>query len=174
MTSNPTYVPTRSDDTEGSGVPARGGYVAPERLRANLQRIVVNLIDLQLTAKQAHWNLVGPNFRDLHLNLDEVVDIAREGTDVFAERMRALRVTPDGRAGVVAGDSSLPLFPAGEVSTHTAVEGIVASLHAVVDGMREVHDAVDEDDPATADLLHEYLLKLEQQAWFLSSEIRSA
>lgn len=35
-------------------------------------------IDLQLVGKHAHWNIVGPNFRELHLNLDEVVAIARE------------------------------------------------------------------------------------------------
>lgn len=172
-TTNPSYVPTRSDDTDTPSTAVGGGFVAPERLRANLQRVLVNLVDLQLTGKQAHWNLVGPNFRDLHLNLDAVVAIAREGTDEFAERMRALQTTPDGRAGVVAGDSSLPLFPAGEVSTHDAVAAIVVAIRAVVDSIREVHDEVDEDDPTSADLLHEYLLKLEQQAWFLSSEIRT-
>ncbi len=169
-TTKPSVVPTRSDDTNG----VRTGFVAPERLRANLQRVLVNLIDLQLTAKQAHWNLVGPNFRDIHLNLDEVVAIVRQGVDDVAERMRALQTTPDGRAGVVAGDSSLPLFPAGEVSTHTAVVTVVEAIEVVTGCMREVHDAVDEDDPTSADMLHEYLTKLEQQAWFLSSEVRTA
>ncbi len=30
------------------------------------------------------------NFRDLHLQLDEIVHIAREASDTIAERMRAL------------------------------------------------------------------------------------
>ena len=60
---------------------AESGFVASARLRNSLQKVLVNLIDLQLVGKQAHWNVVGPNFRDLHLNLDEVVDIAREGGD---------------------------------------------------------------------------------------------
>nr|WP_306420756.1 ferritin-like domain-containing protein [Arthrobacter sp. JCM 19049] len=74
---------------------AENGFVATEELRDALQSVLVNLIDLQLVGKQAHWNIVGPNFRDLHLNLDEVVDIARKGSDEIAERMRALHATPD-------------------------------------------------------------------------------
>ena len=35
---------------------------------------MVDLIELYLQGKQAHWNLVGTNFRDLHLQLDEIID----------------------------------------------------------------------------------------------------
>ena len=32
-----------------------------------LQQTLVDLIDLSLVAKQAHWNVVGRNFRSVHL-----------------------------------------------------------------------------------------------------------
>jgi starvation-inducible DNA-binding protein len=35
-------------------------------------------------------------FRDLHLQLDEIVDAARQASDTIAERMRALNAVPDG------------------------------------------------------------------------------
>lgn len=176
MTSTVTQtnpVPTKAEDTTTPLENAEYGFVASDQLRDALQRVLVDLIDLQLTGKQAHWNIVGPNFRDLHLNLDEVVDIARAGSDVFAERMRALHATPDGRVGVVAGNSSLPLFPSGEVATHQAIDVMVKAIGAAVRTMREVHDDVDKEDPTTADLLHEYTASLEQQAWFLSAETRT-
>ncbi|MCY1235213.1 hypothetical protein D9M72_478200 [compost metagenome] len=36
--------------------------------------------------------------------------------------------------------------------------------------MRKVHDEVDEEDPTTADLLHEFIAKLEQYAWMVGAE----
>jgi starvation-inducible DNA-binding protein len=49
-----------------------------ETLRTNLQSVLVDLIALHLQGKQAHWNIVGPNFRDLHLQLDEIVGDVRQ------------------------------------------------------------------------------------------------
>lgn len=148
------------------------GFIAPSRLHANLQRVLVDLVNLHLVGKQAHWNIVGTNFRDLHLNLDELVAVARDGADVVAERMRALHATPDARVAVVANQTSLPTFTAGETTTADAIKLIVRSIEAAVGTMRKVHDDVDEDDPTTADLLHEFIAKLEQQAWFIGAEIR--
>ena len=53
---------------------------------AALQAVLVDLVDLSLVAKQAHWNLVGPRFRSIHLQLDEVVDSSRLFSDTVAER----------------------------------------------------------------------------------------
>ncbi|HEX2297396.1 MAG TPA: ferritin-like domain-containing protein, partial [Pseudonocardiaceae bacterium] len=53
---------------------------------AVLQATLVDLIDLSLIAKQAHWNVVGSNFRSAHLQLDELVATARQYVDEVAER----------------------------------------------------------------------------------------
>lgn len=165
-----TKIPADVEKTALEG--AESGFVAPAVLRDGLQRVVVDMINLQLVGKQAHWNLVGPNFRDLHLNLDEVVGIAREGADTLAERMRALHATVDGRVETVAEATSLPEFEPGEIYTHDAIDLIVKAIEQVVRTMREVHDPIDEADPTSADLLHEYIAGLEQQAWFISAETR--
>ena len=152
---------------------AENGFVASAKLRESLPQVLVDFVDLSLVGKQAHWNIVGPNFRDLHLNLDEIVNIARAGTDDFAERMRAIHSAPDGRTKEVASRSSLPEFAAGEISTHDAIRLMVQSIEATVATMRRVHDDVDSEDPTSADLLHGYISQLEQQAWFLSAELRT-
>ena len=46
--------------------------------------------------------MIGTNFRDLHLQLDELLDFAREGSDTIAERMRALSAVSDGRSDTIA------------------------------------------------------------------------
>jgi starvation-inducible DNA-binding protein len=147
-------------------------YHASPALSASLQRVLVDLIELHLQGKQAHWNVVGANFRDLHLQLDELVDFAREGSDTIAERMRALEASPDGRSDTVAGSTTLPQFPADEQSTYEVVELITARTYAAVDTLRTVHDAVDAEDPSTADILHQLIDGLEKLAWLIKSENR--
>ena len=146
------------------------GFHASPELSENLQQVLVDLIELHLQGKQAHWNVIGTNFRDLHLQLDELVDFAREGSDTIAERMRALDAVPDGRSDTVAAATTLPDFPAYEHSTTEVVDLITARTYAAVDTMRAVHDAVDAKDPSTADLLHQLIDGLEKQAWLIKAE----
>lgn len=145
-------------------------FKADEALGANLQRVAVDMINLHIVGKQAHWNVVGKNFRDLHLQLDEIIDDARAFADEMAERMRALHAVPDGRSVAVAEGTKIDPFPAGLVSTKDTVGLVVRMLNASVKTMRDVHDQIDEEDPTTADLLHGFIAKLEQYAWMVDAE----
>ncbi|MGG7464037.1 MULTISPECIES: Dps family protein [unclassified Plantibacter] len=151
---------------------AERGFKASKALTDDLQRVLVDLIELHLQGKQAHWNVVGKNFRDLHLQLDEIIDAAREFSDVVAERLRALHAVPDGRSDTVAATTTLPEYPNGEVDTAETVDLITARLEATVGTIRDVHDDVDEQDPTSADILHGIIEKLEQYAWMVSAENR--
>jgi starvation-inducible DNA-binding protein len=145
-------------------------FEAPRSLTQNLQKVLVDLIELHLQGKQAHWNLVGTNFRDLHLQLDEIVDTARDASDTIAERMRALNAVPDGRSDTVTATTTLPAITPVEISTSETVDLITTRIYAAVDTVRDVHDDVDAADPSTADLLHEVISALEKAAWMLKSE----
>ena len=145
---------------------------ASEELSKNLQSVLVDLIELHGQGKQAHWSVVGRNFRDLHLQLDEIVLDARAFSDVLAERMRALDALPDGRSATVAKSTNLAKFPAGEVDTAETVTLVTERLDATVDNIRAVHDAVDEEDPTSADILHTFIERLEQYSWMVSAENR--
>ena len=143
---------------------------ASKTLTDNMQSVLVDLVELHLQGKQAHWNVVGKNFRDMHLQLDEIIEDARLFADQMAERMRALHAVPDGRSAVVAKGTSLNEFPSGLVDTKDTVTMVVAMLEAAVGRMRDVHDQVDEEDPTTADILHGFIEKLEQYAWMVDAE----
>ena len=147
-------------------------FVASPALAADLQAVLVGLVDLQNQAKQAHWTVVGPHFRSVHLELDEVVDAVREHSDTVAERMRALQAVPDGRTRTIANTTRLTSFPEGEVSVERAVAVIAERIIAVVNIIRAVHDDVDEQDPTSADILHTILESLEKQRWMLASQLR--
>jgi len=147
-------------------------FKGSEALRENLQKVLVDLIELHVQGKQAHWNLLGSNFRDLHLQLDEIVEAARGFSDEVAERMRAVYLVPDGRTSTVSAGTSLPEFPEGPVETTKVVDLIVERMYAATTTMRTVHDDVDEEDPTTADVLHSVLERLEQLAWMTGAENR--
>lgn len=147
-------------------------FQASTQLGSDLQRVLVDLIELHLQGKQAHWNVVGTNFRDLHLQLDELVAFAREASDTIAERMRALDAVPDGRSDTVADGTSIPQFPAFERNTGEVVDLITARVYATVDTLRAVHDRIDAEDPSTADILHQLIDGLEKLAWLIKSENR--
>jgi len=147
-------------------------FEASPQFAAHLQQVLVDVIELQIQAKQAHWNVIGSNFRDLHLQLDEVADAAREASDTIAERMRALEAVPDGRSDTVAATTTLPQFPAYEQNTADVVDLVTTRVYAAVDTLRAVHDDVDAEDPSTADLLHQIIDSLEKLAWMIKSENR--
>lgn len=152
---------------------AEKGFTASPTLAKNLQAVLVDLIELSLQGKQAHWNVVGRNFRDTHRQLDEIIEDARTFSDTIAERMRALHAVPDGRSATIAKTTTLPEFPMGEVSTTETIDLVTARLEATVATLRGVHDDVDEEDPTSADLLHAVIERLEQFAWMVSAENRS-
>ena len=143
---------------------------ASPTLAGNLQAVLTDVIELHLQGKQAHWNLVGTNFRDLHLQLDEIIAAARLFADQAAERMRALHALPDGRSSTVSAGTRLDGFPEGLTSTKQTVKLITARLERTVQTMRDVHDEVDEEDPTSADLLHAAIERLEQLAWMVNAE----
>lgn len=149
------------------------GFVASADLAKNLQAVLVDLLELSLQGKQAHWNVVGQNFRDMHRQLDEIITSVREFSDQVAERMRALHTLPDGNSRVIAETTTLQPFPTGEVSTTETVDLITERLEAAVKTIRKVHDPVDDEDPTSADILHGILEKLEQYAWMVSAENRT-
>lgn len=135
-----------------------------------LQGALVDLVDLSLIAKQIHWNVVGPRFRSIHLQLDEVVTSARAHSDTVAERASALGVSPDGRAATVASDSGIGATAAGWIKDTDAVGAMVNALGAVIARMRERVAATGEPDPVTQDIFIGITADLEKHHWMFQAE----
>jgi cyanate lyase len=161
-----------------------------EAVGAELQLVLATLVDLSRIGEHAHWNVVGPSFRSMHLELDELIHAWRGAADAVAERIAALGGFPDGCAETAAGGSELPaltegpqpdrglrLVPDGRADPRSEppplTEGpqpdcaLVASLTAIVtDAARLIRartDRIDDLDPVTADLLRSIVATLEEQ-----------
>ncbi|QTE01302.1 Dps family protein [Streptomyces cyanogenus] len=135
-----------------------------------LQGALVDLVDLALVAKQIHWNVVGPRFRSVHLQLDEVVDSARTHMDTVAERASALGIPPDGRAATVASGSGIETTPAGWIKDAAAVGAMVDALGAVITRMRERVQATGAPDAVTQDIFIGITADLEKHHWMFQAE----
>jgi starvation-inducible DNA-binding protein len=135
-----------------------------------LQATLVDLIDLSLNAKQAHWNVVGANFRSAHLQLDELVDTARQYIDAVAERGNAIGISPNGKAKTVVASSGIPEYPDDWQSVESTVIAIVDILSVLIARLRQRIDATDKSDLVTQDLFIEITRRLEKAHWMWEAQ----
>lgn len=135
-----------------------------------LQATLVDLVDLSLIGKQAHWNVIGKNFRSVHLQLDELVTTARNAADQVAERAAALGVTPNGTAKTIAASSGVPAIETGWLEEDQVVTAITSSLASLITRMRARIDETDKPDLVTQDLLIGITQDLEQAHWMWQAQ----
>jgi starvation-inducible DNA-binding protein len=135
-----------------------------------LQSFLVELTDLALTGKQAHWNLQGPYFLTRHEQLDTVVADARVWSDEVAERIVAIGAPADGRVITVAEATPLAAFPAGFVADDKVVGLIVDRLDTIIERTNERIRALGEIDPVSQDLVIGIQRGLEKHRWMWASQ----
>lgn len=134
---------------------------------------MVALLDLQLTLKHIHWNVVGPNFIGVHEMLDPQVESIREMTDTIAERIATLGGVPVGTPQSIVERRSWQDYSVGKglVTEH------LAALDKVYNGVNADHrkalEQLAELDPVSEDLITAQLAELEQFQWFVRAHIES-
>jgi starvation-inducible DNA-binding protein len=143
-----------------------------ESVRRELEPLMIELIALSLQGKQVHWNVVGPNFRPLHAQLDEIVDDARNWSDVLAERLVAVGVYPDGQPGTIAREHGLEPLPAGAIEDRQVIELMSERVGAVGDRARDSMQRL-EVDLASQDLVIEIVQGLDKHLWMLRAQSTS-
>lgn len=136
-----------------------------------LQATLVELIDLALQGKQAHWNVVGPNFTPVHAFLDTVVDDLRTWYDDVAERMTALGINPDGRAITVAATTSLAQVPTGWLKDREVLEAFDERLGVVSEALAARAAEIGDRDLASQDLLVEILRGIDKHRWMFRAQL---
>lgn len=136
----------------------------------HLRDTLVETIDLSLQAKQAHWNVTGPRFRAMHLQLDDVVRHLREYSDTVAERIVTLGEPATGLAGQVAQQSKVDPFPTAFVPDEELVELLIERLSGFCARLRGRISATEGRDPVTVDLFTRMLATFEEQMWMFHAQ----
>jgi starvation-inducible DNA-binding protein len=156
-----------------ANLPALGEHQRAE-IGNELQATLVELIDLSLVGKQLHWSVVGPLFRPLHLQLDELVESWRELSDTVAERAVAIGFWPDGQAGALSASGELPALVPGAIDDRLVVRELTHRLGDVSERIRARMDRLGELDAASQDVLVEVVRALEQQLWMIRAQFPHA
>jgi starvation-inducible DNA-binding protein len=136
-----------------------------------LQATLHELVDLSLIGKQLHWAVVGPLFRPLHLQLDELVDSWRELSDTVAERAVALGFVPDGQAKAVAAGSQLAAVAPTALEDHLVVRELTHRIAEVSEQVRDRMNRLGDADLVSQDVLIEVVRQLEEQQWMLRAQL---
>jgi starvation-inducible DNA-binding protein len=145
-----------------------------EQLVAILQERLVSLIDLGLTLKHVHWNVVGPHFIGVHQMLDPQYASVNELVDALAERITTLGGSPDGRPGSIVKQRTWDDYSLQRdlVDAHLAALDLVYA--GVITSHRDAIAATEEIDPVTQDMLIEQTEVLEQFHWFVRAHLEDA
>jgi starvation-inducible DNA-binding protein len=136
-----------------------------------LQATLLDLVDLMLVGKQLHWSVVGPNFRPLHLYLDELVEEWSGLADTVAERAVAIGAWPDGQAGAVAARSLARPLEVGAIEDAAVVRELAHRIAEVSELARARMDRLGDLDAASQDVLVGVVRALEEQQWMVRAQL---
>lgn len=141
-----------------------------EKVIALLNARLADAIDLQLQAKQAHWNVKGPNFIGLHELFDTIAAGVGKYGDELAERAVALGGIAEGTAQAVVSASTLAPYPVTAQKWSTHVERVSSALASFGKSVREAVDkAEDLGDAGTADLFTDISRDVDTWTWFVEA-----
>ncbi|MCJ8139266.1 DNA starvation/stationary phase protection protein Dps [Falsirhodobacter halotolerans] len=128
------------------------------------------VIDLQLSVKQAHWNLRGNNFIGVHELLDSAYTNLSDILDTIAERCVILGGTPIGTSQHVAKETPLAPYPTDIIAVKDHVKELTERYKQVAASLREAIDTTSEaGDEDTSDLFTGASRTVDKDAWFIGS-----
>lgn len=145
------------------------------KMAALLQARLVDAVDLHYQAKQAHWNVKGPSFMQLHELFDKVAEGADEHVDLIAERIVQLGGIADGTVRAAAKGSSLAEYPKGLTAGLDHCKALSKSMAAFGKNIRAAIDvAAAAGDAGTADLFTEVSRDLDKNLWFVEAHLHAS
>jgi starvation-inducible DNA-binding protein len=132
-----------------------------------LQQLTVDLLAIDNIYKEAHWNLSGPLYLQLHEYYDQQASFYHKQADDFAERVLHLGYSVDGRYDTIARTTTIPEFPAGYLTDNESlrllVERVTVLQREIYKGIRET----EQSDPPTSNRLQDLAYSVDKNLWQL-------
>ncbi len=140
-----------------------------------LNRRLAATLDLYTQTKQAHWNVKGTNFFQLHELFDLLAGHVFEFIDTIAERVTALGGYALGTARMAAQSSELAEYPREAVDGRQHLEALIDRFSRYTADNRKALDAAqNDDDQATADIFTDVARAIDKDLWFLEAHLQAA
>ena len=139
-----------------------------------LNQHLADVLDLGLQAKQAHWNVKGPNFIGLHELFDKVAEELEEFTDDIAERAVELGGGAQGTVQVVSKHSRLAAYPLDLTSGKGHIAALSSALAKFGASARaDIDIAASFGDADTADLFTGVSRGVDKLLWLVEAHAQS-
>jgi len=141
---------------------------------AQLNQTLAATLDLKTQIKQAHWNVKGLDFYQLHELFDEFASEVEEYVDMVAERVTTLGGLALGTARVAAENSILPEYPFDAVDGRDHLIALADRFAPYAKHLRDGIAQTDElGDADTADLYTEISRAIDKNLWFLEAHLQA-
>lgn len=142
-----------------------------EEIADVLQQRLTSLVDLSLTLKHIHWNVVGPNFMSVHEMLDPQYAGVSAMVDDLAERVAALGGVPNGLPGWVVEHRTWDDYDLGRADSLAHLGALDRVYDGVITDHRAAIERLGDLDPVSEDLVIGQTATLEQYQWFVRSHL---
>jgi starvation-inducible DNA-binding protein len=138
-----------------------------------LNQQLADTIDLFSQSKQAHWNVKGAQFIQLHELFDKLAGELDGYADMIAERATALGGLALGTVRLSAANSQLQEYELDVTDSLPTVRVVAERFAALAASMRQAIEAAEaQNDPITADLFTEVSRALDKSLWFLEAHLQ--
>ena len=143
-----------------------------EKVVSLLNATLATTIDLKTQTKQAHWNVKGSNFIQLHELFDTMAGELEDYVDMVAERVTALAGTAYGTARVASSSSIIDEYPLDAVKGEDHLTALADRYATHGAHLREAIDKADSlGDADTSDLYTEISRAIDKTLWFLEANL---
>ena len=136
-----------------------------------LQQRLISLLDLSLTLKHIHWNVVGPNFIGVHEMLDPQYAGVQAMIDDLAERVATLGAVPSGLPGRIVDQRTWTDYDLDRADSIAHLGALDVVYQGVISDHRREIEELDELDPVSQDLLIGQSAILEKYHWMVRSHL---
>jgi starvation-inducible DNA-binding protein len=145
-----------------------------ERRRSvkGLQQLTVDLLALHNMYKEAHWDLTGPLYLQLHEYYQKQADIYLQQADTFAERVLHLGASVDGRHSTIARTTKLPELPAGYLSDDHSLKLLLDRVSVLQKEIYQLIGETDGGDPPTSNKLQDLAYAVDKDLWQLRAHLQ--
>src|SRR4051812_21594095 len=145
-----------------------------ESLVEMLNQHLADTFDLFSQTKQAHWNVKGKDFYQLHLLFDEIAEELSGFVDLIAERATSLGGYATGTVRMSAENSFLPEYPTDATEGMQHVSALADRFARYAAHLRQsIDDSDGLGDQSTTDLYTEVSRAVDKRLWFLEAHLQA-
>lgn len=138
-----------------------------------LNETLAATLDIWSQVKQAHWNVKGKDFYQLHLLFDQIAGELYEFIDLVAERITSIGSTAHGTTRMAAAATPLPEYPLDAVDGKQHLVAVAERLAAYGKHVRAGIAKTEDQDADTADLYTQISRTTDLRLWFIEAHLQA-